>query len=455
MPTTMMTDSAPTPAMEPALVAYYSDRPLMWRNVTLIGISNLGWSMVFGIISPLMSLRLLEKGIHEGLQATITSANQWLVAFLVMYFSWRSDHTVSRLGRRKPYLFISAPFIIASIFAFPFIELQASLVMLMLIQMLFMDMKASTFPLLSIDCVPRHLLARANSVFVILGGLMGFLSMRATAAILDLGEWVPYVGGAALMTLTTIIAFWIREPPIHHPASKPFRPWSTFEAGWSDRRLIWLMLGAALLGQFTGMLVIWGWMWAKSSLQLDRADIFIALSWCPLINMVLAFPIGWVIDRFGGLRVVVAFFILQATAFAWAMNVHDKFSFMILMMAMTVYQPLYAAVDIMIYKAADPKEIGSYTSSTAFLRNGLGAMTTLVSGWIIRLTGQNYEAAFVLGITASTLGMAFVLVYVWIVRRTRVSATISKAIKMEPTEPTAIPTWGPSPVVSLDSTQKA
>ena len=94
-------------------IAYYANVPLLWRNVIMIGIANLGWSMVFTIVGPLMTLKLLDLGVRENIQATITSVNGWALSFLVMWFSWMSDHTVTRIGRRKPYLFLAAPFIIA------------------------------------------------------------------------------------------------------------------------------------------------------------------------------------------------------------------------------------------------------------------------------------------------------------------------------------------------------
>lgn len=104
----------------PELAAYYADRKLMWRNVILIGISNLGWGMAGTLTVPLITLKLLELGVRENIQATIGSFNGWILSFLVMWFSWMSDHTCCRLGRRKPYLFMAAPFIIIPMVIFPF-----------------------------------------------------------------------------------------------------------------------------------------------------------------------------------------------------------------------------------------------------------------------------------------------------------------------------------------------
>ena len=56
------------PPQNPEIVAYYADKLLMWRNVMFIGLCNLGWGVVFGIVSPLMVMQLLDLGLRENIQ---------------------------------------------------------------------------------------------------------------------------------------------------------------------------------------------------------------------------------------------------------------------------------------------------------------------------------------------------------------------------------------------------
>jgi MFS family permease len=398
----------------PELAAYYADRKLMWRNVILIGISNLGWGMAGTLTVPLITLKLLELGVRENVQATIGSFNGWILSFLVMWFSWMSDHTCSRLGRRKPYLFMAAPFIIIPMVIFPFFSESKwvwFLIALQIIKMIAMDMKASTFPLLSIDCVPRDLLARMNSIFTIAGGVMGFLTMRYAGDLISVAEWFPFVLGGTVMAITTLAALLIKEPPIHHPATERFKPWSTFKVAARDKRIFWLMLGVAMISGFVNMNNTWVWFWAKETLNLQRQDIFSALSWASLVNIVLAYPIGWLIDRWGGFRVVLIYWVGQVICFAWAMNVHDKAGLIILSLATTVIAPLYTAADIMIYKSADPKDVGSMTSSNSCIRNMYGATLGFVAGWLIFFFGHNFRIGFVIGIIMSTVGLMMFIIH--------------------------------------------
>ncbi len=398
----------------PELAAYYANAPLMWRNVILIGISNLGWSMVFTVVGPLMTLKLLDLGVRENIQATIGSVNGWALSFLVMWFSWMSDHTVTRMGRRKPYLFLAAPFIIVPILVFPFAAKTGwvwLLIAMQIISMIAMDMKASTFPLLNIDCVPRHLLARTNALFGIVGGIMGFLVMRYAGNLIQVAEWFPFVLGGGLMVLTTLVAFLIKEPPIQHPATEPFKVWSTFKVAARDKRIFWLMLGVGMINGYVTMNNQWIWFWAKETLHLEREEIFRSLSWAGLLNIALAYPIGWIIDKWGGFKVVMLFWVGQVICFLWAMQVHDKTGLIILSLAMTVIAPLYAGADIMVYKSADPKDVGSITSTNSCIRNGYNATLGFVAGWAIFFFGHNFRIGFVIGIIMSTVGLVMFIIH--------------------------------------------
>jgi MFS family permease len=411
-------ETAPDTAAE--LAAFYADKKLMWRNVIRIGICNVGWGVTDTLVVPLVVMRLLELGVRENIQASISSVNSFALSFLVMYFSWKSDHTVTRIGRRKPYLFLAAPFIIGSMLLFPVFSSARWVLMLVglvIVKMIFMDIKASTFPLLSIDCVRRDVLARANSVLTVAGGVAGFIIMQLAGRIIAVAEWFPFVLGAGIMTLTTLNAFWIKEPPIHNPATESFKIWSTFKVAALDKRIFWLMGGVALINSYLVMNNQWLWFWSKETLHLERGDIFQALSWAGLVNLVLAYPVGWVIDRWGGFRVVVLMWVGQVACFLWAMNVTDKTGLIILSLAVTMVAPLYSGADIMVYKSALPKDIGSITSTNSCIRNAYRATLGLVAGWSIYFLGHNYRVGFVIGIVMSTLALLFFINYRRLMRR--------------------------------------
>ena len=246
--------------------------------------------------------------------------------------------------------------------------------------MLFMDLKQSTFSLIMIDCVPRKVLGQTNSLFGIVNGIASFIAFRYAGALIALGEWVPYVLGGAVMVVTTLCACLVKEPPVYHPPTEPFKPWSTFKVAALDKRVFVLMAGVALVGAYGYSNVLWQLFWCTETLKLSLGDMFRVLAWTQLANMVLAYPIGWVIDRFGGLKVVVAFFVLNTACFFLQLHVHDQSGLLFFVLAQTVIGPLYTAADIMVYKSAPEQDVGSITSTNACLRNAFPADC---SAWLL------------------------------------------------------------------------
>lgn len=395
----------------PELRAYYANRPLLWRNLFFIGFSNIGWSVAMGATGPLMGLRLLEKGWTEAYSGTVGSINLWLLSFLVMYFSWKSDHTVTKIGRRKPFLFIAAGPIILSTALFPVFESLVPLVGLMLLQMMFTNLKNSTFPLLNIDCVARDMLARAQSILTVAGGIIMFFTMRITPHLIELGEWVPYAFGTVVLIISTVAAWFIKEPEIHNPQTEPFKPWSALKVGLRDRRIVWLMLGVAMVASFETVFQNWTWIYAKAKLGLERKDIFEALSWASLINILIAFPTGWLIDKVGGFKVVLLYFFMMLLNLVLLLMVHDATTLALYVAFMTISNPLNNAAEIMVYKTSDPKEVGSVTSSLSFIRNFYNGCLLFFAGWFIQLSGRNYNMLFIIGAVLMAVGLLMFFIY--------------------------------------------
>jgi MFS family permease len=409
-----------------ALAAYYQDRGLMWRNILFIGIANLGWGLALGVIGPLIIMKLVDLGVGQGIQNTIGTVNSGLLSILVMLFSWMSDHTISRLGRRKPYFFISAPFLIVTILLFPFMAVPSLVWLVVAMQIvfkLFMDLKQSTFSLISIDCMPRNVLARMLSIFGIIGGITGFLVNYNAGWLISCGESVPYIVAGCVMVVTTLCALLVKEPPVYHPPTERFKLWSTFKISASDKRIFILMLGVALIGTYGYSTILLNTFWAYSDLHLSAKDILQATSWAGLSGMLLAYPIGWIIDRFGGLKVVLAYFVLSTACFLFQLHVHTKMGLTQLAVAATLFGPLYGAADIMVYKSCREEDIGSITSTNAFMRNMagmcLGFLITMSVAWVgSRYQNVNkYHVGFIIGEIFSALGMLLFFVYAWSMRK--------------------------------------
>jgi hypothetical protein len=180
-----------------------------------------------------------------------------------------------------------------------------------------------------------------------------------------------------------------------------------------------LIVGMALMMGWMVTFDQWLWFWSKESLRLSRGAVFEAISWAGLLNVVLAYPLGWVIDRCGGLRVVVVYWILCVCAFLILLNVHDKNGLAILAMLQTITVPMYWSFGILVYRASPSKDVGSVTATGSCVRNAFQGLVVLVTGWTISWSGGDYRVGFAIGLACSSVGLLFFLVYGWLMRKPR------------------------------------
>jgi predicted MFS family arabinose efflux permease len=398
------------------LSAYYSDRKLMWRNVLWITFGHFGMALSMTIVEPLMALRLKAIGVSESSIGLLTSINLWAVSFLVMYFSWKSDHCMSRLGRRTPFVLLSLPFLAFALILFPLTSYKWFLVGLMLTYFFFNDMKASTYPLLSIDCVSKEVLARVSGLVAITLGLAGFLSTRLGAKMADVNQTRVFFLAAAAMVLAPLLALWrIKEPPIRHPATQKFNLLAPIKVAIRDKRTLVLMVAIALLQAFPMTFKTWVWFYSRSKLNLSIADTGAAVSWGLLVQCVVSYPAGWLIDRFGSYVALCIQWTLMLALAVCSVRVTNAAGLVLLMMLYFLFLPLQVAGDTLLWKMMDKADTGSYTSTVSLMRNFSTGTVIAISGYLIRWTGS-YVVAFWFGFSLSSLALIVFFVYRRIMR---------------------------------------
>lgn len=393
------------------LASFYSDRKLMWRNVSWITFGHFGMAISMTILVPLMNLRLKAVGLSESGVGLLTSANLWAVSFLVMYFSWKSDHCTSRLGRRTPFVLLSLPFLIVALVLFPLFSDKWLLMGLMIVYYFFNDMSASTYPLLSIDCVSPEILARVSGLVAVVISLAGFLSSRLGAKLADAHQTLVFILSAAAMTVTVLLALWqIREPPFHHPATGNFNLLAPIKIACQDRRILVLMVAIALLNAFSMIFNIWVWFYAKDKLSLTIGETGAAVSWGLLLKMAVSYPAGWLIDRFGSYVALCLEWILMLGLAVSSIYVTNEGGLILLMVLFSLWMPLQVAGDTILWKTMDKADTGSYTSTVALIRNFCTGTVIAVSGYLIKWTGS-YIAAFWFGFSLSSIALIIFFVY--------------------------------------------
>lgn len=406
----------PAPGEETAhegaeLRAFYADRPKMWRNIFWITFGHFGMALSMTIVEPLMNLRLKAVGVSDSSIGLLVSANLWAVSFLVMYFSWKSDHTISRLGRRTPFVLLSLPFLTLALVVFPLSSAKWLLISLMLTYFFFNDVKASTYPLLAIDCATKDLLARVSGLVAIMTSLAGFLSSRIGARMADVHLGRVFTFAAVANLLATLLAMWqIKEPPIFHPTSERFNFLAPIKIACKDKRILVLMIAVALLNAFPMIFKTWVWFYAKSKLGLSIGQTGVAMSWGLLLQMGVSYPAGWLIDRFGGYIALSLAWVLMLAVSIFSFGVKNASGLILLTVLYSVIMSLKVAGDAILWKTMDKADTGSYTSTVALCRNFVTGTVIAISGFLIKWTGS-YIVAFWFGFLLSTMALVVFFVY--------------------------------------------
>jgi MFS family permease len=409
------------------LASYYSDRKLMWRNVLWITFGHFGTAISMTILVPLMNLRLKAVGVSDSSVGLVTSANLWAVSFLVMYFSWKSDHCTSRLGRRTPFVLLSLPLITVALVLFPLFSEKWVLVGLMVVYYFFSDMSASTYPLLSIDCVSKEILARVSGLVAIVISLAGFLSSRLGAGMADAHQTRVFIIAAATMATTMLLALWrIQEPPIYHPAEGRFNLLAPIKIAFQDKRIVVLMVAVALLNAFTMIFNTWVWFYAKAKLDLSIGATGIAISWGLLLKIAVSYPAGWLIDRFGSYVALCLEWALMLSLVLCSIHVKSANGLILLMALFSLSTSLQVAGDTILWKTMDKADTGSYTSTVALFRNFCTGTVIAISGYLIKWTGS-YVVAFWFGCVLSSIAVIVFFIYRHIMRSDGTSTPASSA----------------------------
>lgn len=295
------------------------------------------------------------------------------------------------------------------------------------------DQKASTYPLLAIDCASKEVLARVSGLVAITISLAGFLSTRLGSKMADLHSTRVFIVAPCIMTGMTLIALWrIKEPPIYHPAEGGFNFMAPIRVACRDKRILVLMVAVALLNAFPIIFKTWVWFYSVSKLRLTIGDTGGAMSWGLLLQVGVSYPAGWLIDRLGSYLALSLQWVLMLALAVCSIYVTNLNGLILLMSLYFLFMPLHVAGDAILWKTMDKADTGSYTSTVALIRNFCTGTVIAISDFLIKWTGS-YIVAFWFGFALSSVALIVFFIYRHIMRQGRIEpGTVAATLTVEP-----------------------
>ncbi|WP_435923692.1 SLC45 family MFS transporter [Paenibacillus sp. DYY-L-2] len=353
---------------------------------------SLTWAL-YNAFVPLFLENYLKSAALIGFMMTI---DNYFAMFLQPWIGHRSDKTMTKYGRRMPYLLIGMP--LGAVFA-ALIPLHTGLVTLVLFMML-MNLSMSLFrsPTVALmpDITPERKRTRANGIINFMGGIGSVLAFGVGSMLYDIGSYVPFLfAGVAMLACMFVLKAVIKEPATLGSTgggeSGPKPPVRIREQ--LDRTTLFI-LGAIFFWfvSYQGVEAFFT-LYGTKHAGMNDSEASFSLTFFSLAFLAFALPSGWLGAKFGKKKIIMIgvaglFLVFGAVVFVE--------SILFLRILLIVGGLFWACININSYPwiIATGKEesIGTRTGIYYFVSSVAAIVSPPLLGWVIDVFG--YQALF-------------------------------------------------------------
>jgi MFS family permease len=287
----------------------------------------LGLSSIFAGLTNILGNRLQFTGLiapgTEGTTLFGLTIGGSIVALLVQpTIGSLSDYTITRWGRRKPYILIGS--ILDVVFLYGIASSNGLLAIAGFVVLLQFSSNFAQGPFQGYvpDLVPAHQVGLASSLvglMQILGNVAGFTIGSIAAATHNYVAGTMALGALELATMVSVV---LRVHDGHTTKSRQGRSWlSIAREAWAtdilrEHSFLWLVGSRLLFLMGAAMLVILGPFYLHQTFGLDEAasgtTFLIVVGFVLVSNLIAVIPAGRLSDRVGRKRLLYAAFALGA-----------------------------------------------------------------------------------------------------------------------------------------------
>ncbi len=291
----------------------------------------LGLSSIFAGLTNILGNRLQFTGLvapgSEGTALFGLTIGGSLVALLVQpTIGSLSDYTISRWGRRKPYILVGSILDVVFLYGIAVSNGLLAIAAFVILLQFSSNFAQGPFQGYVPDLVPAHQVGIASSLvglMQIMGNVAGFAIGSIAAATHN------YVAGTmalGVLELATMLSVVLRVNDGHATKSRNGRSWfSIAREAWAtdvlrERSFLWLVGSRLLFLMGAAMLVILGPFYLHQTFGLDEVasgtTFLIVVGFVLIANLVAVIPAGRLSDRIGRKRLLYGSFGLGAAGMA-------------------------------------------------------------------------------------------------------------------------------------------
>lgn len=390
--------------------------PFPWRKTFVLGFGFFGISIIWPLFNSLIPPFLEDLGLTTTVIGFILTWDNLVNLFFQPWVGARSDRTISRFGRRKPWLMLGAPLAAIFFILVPFVRDNFILIALAIFgtnigMALF---RSPTVAYLG-DLFKPNERSKANGVINLMGGLGGAVALFGGGALYKLGVPLPFIVGAGVMLIAiVIVVIAVKEPErevmLIPEAEKQPGVLDNFRAVWRNADKSGLFLLSAIFSWFVGWNAMEAFftLYARNVLGISEGSGTQMLTAFAAALILFAIPSGLIATKIGRKRTITIGLVGMVVGLIVGYFIRSS---TLLLIGLAMMGGFWALINInslpMVYDLGGEEQIGAFTGLYYFASSAAAITGPIASGGLIDLAGKNYSLLWIF--SAVFIGLAAVL----------------------------------------------
>ncbi len=391
-----------------------------YGKIFLLGFGFFGVSVIWGMYNAFVPVFLADRfQLSPAFIGFFMTLDNIAALFIQPPVGAWSDRLRTRIGRRLPFILVGAPI---SAVAFGLIPMQAILPLFVACtSTLLLSMALWRTPVVALmpDVTPSPKRSQANGIINFMGGVGTIIALQTGGTLYKLSPNFPFWLGSGLVILAALMVFaFIREPREYEDSESEPNMFASLRGIFVDKDKSAIRLFLAIFFWFLGYAAVETFftLYAKKHLGLDEGDGATLLSVLPLLFVIFAIPSGIIASKIGR-RTTIAIGIVLLTGVLAGLYLTPAATLLTAVAPLPLVGiPLtdggarmltlagvflmfggvaWAFINInslpMVVDMTGLAKVGTYTG-LYYLFSTLSAIVgPNLNGWIIQLTGNNYN----------------------------------------------------------------
>ncbi|MBN2147961.1 MAG: SLC45 family MFS transporter [Anaerolineales bacterium] len=387
-----------------------------YGKIFLLGFGFFGVSVIWSTYNAFVPIFLANKfGMEPAFIGFFMTLDNIAALFIQPPVGAWSDRLRTPIGRRMPFILVGAPIGAAVFGLIPLVSVLPLFVACTTTLLLSMALWRTPVVALMPDITPSRFRSQANGIINFMGGIGSIIAFLIGSQLYKTNQAYPFWLGSGLVLLAAVLVFvFIREPKDYEAADQE-RPGmlESLKTVIQDKEKSALLILLAIFAWFVAYNAVEAFftLYAVNHLNLPEADGARLLGQLSLIFVIMALPAGYIGSRLGrrvtimtGISLMTICLLLLYFLPVNTLNTQITklpvvgvvpVTGLILMLAGAAWALININSLPMVVDMTQAVRIGTYTGLYYMFSTMAAIVGPNVNGWIVQLTGKNYQNVMV------------------------------------------------------------